>query len=110
MSKQDVANGNHYKGFTVPQEWVGQPLDPALLMEAYPGLPMLVQIIVKKGLRYGSSIKTSDEDLLGVISAAERQLVLNEIRAAGQERHAEEEEELQLIAVGASKAQLVGDW
>lgn len=77
-TKKQLANSKHYKQFTIPQDWVGQPLDPALIALGYELSPMQFTIL-KKVLRLGEGDKSREQDLKDIIGAANRQLELDEI-------------------------------
>ena len=78
---ESIANGMHYKNYTIRQGDVGQPLDPAFIAAAMAasGNPLsgMQFTILKKALRMGSGDKSKEQDLKDIIGAANREILLD---------------------------------
>ena len=80
MKDFDTSNGDHYKNVYITKEDVGQPLDPAFIALKYPRLTPMLFTVLKKILRFGSSIKSKEQDIEDCMGALKREKQLMKLK------------------------------
>lgn len=77
MSIDSINKGYHYRNVVITENLVGMQLDPALIAELYNVSPLLLQALKKLLLAGNRGLKNREDDLIGVISAVQRQLEID---------------------------------
>lgn len=82
MIDRNIANGEHYKNYLIKDCHVGQPLDPAMIVEIRGGkMEPMIFTALKKILGAGDrGHKSEKQDIHDAIGALKRQLELYSIR------------------------------